>query len=206
MILECYAKKLGMTSLFSEVNSSIPVTVLCLEDMVVVDHRLEKKHGYNALVVSFCDAKDKHLSKPQKSFFKNKQLSFKKMIKEIKGNFSCNFSVGDIVYPELKVGNLLNVTAFSKGKGFQGAMKRHNFGGLRASHGVSVSHRSHGSTGGRQDPGKVFKNKKMAGHLGQEQVTVKNLEILRLDKDAKLLYIKGSVPGSNNSFVKLKVA
>jgi large subunit ribosomal protein L3 len=204
MSFEFYAEKIGMTTFFTKDGAALPVTVLRLQDMFLLSQRTIEDHGYEASVVAFGDIKTKNVTKPMKKIFENASLEPKKFIREIP-----SVSLGQsekIVIDSITSGTLVNVTAISKGKGFAGAMKRHNFAGLRASHGVSISHRSHGSTGGRQDPGKVFKNKKMAGHMGSTQVTIRNLEVVFFSEADSCIYLKGAVPGANNQNVRLKIA
>tara|TARA_Y100001970_G_C14197159_1_gene838795 strand:+ start:90 stop:800 length:711 start_codon:yes stop_codon:yes gene_type:complete len=200
--LELIGKKLGMTREFFDTGQSIPVTVLKIEKARVIGLINKDKRGYSAIQIGFGSVKNSKLSKQMKGFFAKKNTEPRKILKEIR--------LEDI--SEYKEGNEFGIEIFEKvkfvdvksrtiGKGFAGAMKRHNFSGLRATHGVSISHRSHGSTGQRQDPGKVFKNKKMAGHMGDKIRTVQNLEIIKKDLDNQLLFVKGSIPGSKNSEV-----
>ena len=200
------ARKFGMSRFFDEQGHHIPVTLLGLEDCVVVSQKVCDRDGYDALQVGIDSVPLAKLSKPLRGFFgKNEALEvgYRKLV-EFRVSAENFLDPGHVFSADyFPVGAYVDVTATSKGKGFQGAMKRHNFGGLRASHGVSVSHRSHGSIGACQDPGKVFKGKKMAGHLGDERVTVKNLTLVRLDKEQKLLFIAGGVPGAKNSHIKV---
>jgi len=201
------ATKIGNSSYFSENGKVIPVTLLRVEECIVSNIKTLEKDGYSSLQVVSIDGKSdlKKINKPQQKLFANIKSNPKKIIKEFR------------IAPEntLEIGTKLDVSHFQKdqyvditsksiGKGFAGAMKRHNFGGLRASHGVSISHRSHGSTGQNQDPGKVFKGKKMAGHMGAKKVTKQNLKVIDIDEQNKLLIVNGSVPGRKNSVVFVK--
>ena len=198
------ATKIGNSSYFSENGNVIPVTVLKVDECIVSNIKTLEKDGYSSIQVVSIDGKSdiKKIKKPQQKLFANIKSDPKKVIKEFR------------IHPEnqLEIGTKLNVSHFKKdqfvdvtsnsiGKGFAGAMKRHNFAGLRASHGVSISHRSHGSTGQNQDPGKVFKGKKMAGHMGAKKVTKQNLKVIDVDEENKILIINGSVPGKKNSVV-----
>ena len=205
MSLTLVGKKVGMTRLFEDNGISRAVTVVDLYDLTVCDLRTVEKNGYTAIVLGYEEVEEKKLSKPQAGFFKKNNLPFFKNTFEVRLDSVEGYEVGQKVsfdiFDDVKK---VTVVGRSIGKGFAGAMKRHNFGGLRASHGVSISHRSHGSTGACQDPGKVFKGKKMAGHLGNAQVTVKNLSVARFDKERGLVFIAGSVPGAKQSNVKIK--
>lgn len=204
MSLTLVGKKLGMTRLFEDNGISRAVTVLSLFDLTVIEFRTVEKNGYSAIVVGYETVPEKKLKKPQIEFYKKNNFSMFKNQFEIRMNDTSAYEIGQVLsLDSLDNISKVNVIGKSIGKGFAGAMKRHNFGGLRASHGVSVSHRSHGSIGACQDPGKVFKGKKMAGHLGDERVTVKNLTLVRLDKEQKLLFIAGGVPGAKNSHIKV---
>ena len=198
------AIKIGNSSYFGNGGNLIPVTLLKVDECIVSNIKTLEKDGYSSIQLASIDGKSdiKKLKKPQQKLFANIKSNPKKVIKEFR------------IHPEniLEIGTKLNVTHFKKdqyvdvtsksiGKGFAGAMKRHNFGGLRASHGVSISHRSHGSTGQNQDPGKVFKGKKMAGHMGAKKVTKQNLKVIDIDEENKILIINGSVPGRKNSVV-----
>tara|TARA_B100000029_G_scaffold365369_1_gene358655 strand:+ start:320 stop:1030 length:711 start_codon:yes stop_codon:yes gene_type:complete len=200
--LELIGKKLGMTREFYKTGQSVPVTVLKMQKARVISLIEKEKRGYTALQVGFGNIKSSKLSKQMKGFFAKKNTEPRKILKEIKINNISEYKEGNEfgieIFDNVK---FVDVKAKTIGKGFAGVMKRHNFSGLRASHGVSISHRSHGSTGQRQDPGKVFKNKKMAGHMGDKYRTVQNLEIIKKDLEHQLLFIKGSVPGSKNSEV-----
>jgi large subunit ribosomal protein L3 len=196
------AEKLGMSSGFNEKGERVPVTLLKVEDCQVVAHRTVERDGYSALVVGAKNAKLHRVSKPMRTVFAKAKLEPKARLREFRITDDAYIEVGSSLTPELfRAGQLVDVCGTSVGKGFAGAMKRHNFGGLEASHGVSVSHRSHGSTGGCQDPGRVFKNKKMAGHLGAERVTIQNLQVFAVDATTGVIVIKGAIPGSKGSTV-----
>ena len=196
------AKKLGMSRIFETDGTHVPVTVLSVEDLKVVDVRTMERDGYTAVQLGTGAAKAKNVSKPLKGHFAKAKVEPKKKLAEFRVSEDCLLSVGDELSVEHFVaGQFVDVCSTSKGKGFAGVMKRHNFAGLEASHGVSISHRSHGSTGQRQDPGKVFKGKKMAGHLGNERVTVQNLKVVAVDAVKGLLMVKGGVPGGENAWV-----
>ncbi len=199
-------KKVGMTRLFQDDGRHVPVTVLALEDCQVVSHRTTERDGYVALQVGSGEAKQKNVAKPQREHFARAEVGLKQRVAEFRlENEDGLLPVGATISAEHFIaGQKVDITGHTQGKGFAGAMKRWGFGGLRASHGVSLSHRSHGSTGNRQDPGKVFKNKKMAGHMGDRQRTQQNLEVVRTDADRGLIFVKGSVPGSNNSWLLLR--
>ena len=194
-----------MTREFMESGQSIPVTVIKVEKGRVLDVITKEKRGYNAIKVGFFKIKNSKLTKQMKGYFTKKNTEPKKILKEFRVENNDQFKEGNELGLELfKDKKFLDVRSRTIGKGFAGVMKRWNFGGLRASHGVSVSHRSHGSTGQRQDPGKVFKGKKMAGHMGDRLRTMLNLEIVKSDLENNLIYIKGSIPGSKNSTVFLR--
>jgi large subunit ribosomal protein L3 len=198
------ARKLGMSSLFTEKGEKVPVTLLQLEESEVVGHKTVAKNGYDALVIGTGEVKEKKLSKPLKVHFEKNNIKPKRLLKEFRIASDAFVEVGQkITVEHFVVGQYVDVAGESIGKGFAGAMKRHNFRGLEASHGVSVSHRSHGSTGGRQDPGKVFKNKKMAGHLGAERVTTQNIKVVAIDAENNVIMVKGNVPGAENSMVEV---
>ena len=200
-------KKIGMTREFYKTGLSIPVTVLKVEKGRVVQLINKEKRGYNAIQLGFGKIKNSKLSKSLKGYFAKKNTEAKKILKEFKVKNLDGYKEGNEfgleIFKDIK---FLDVRSKTIGKGFAGAMKRHNFGGLRASHGVSISHRAHGSTGQNQDPGKVFKGKKMAGHMGNKNRSMQNLEIVKTDLDNSLIYLKGSIPGSKNSEVLLKKA
>ena len=200
-------KKMGMTREFLKTGQSIPVTVIKMEKGRVIQIINEEKRGYNAVQVGYGKIKNSKLSKSMKGFFAKKNTEPKKILKEYRVKnleiYKEGNELGIEIFNEIK---FVDVKSRTIGKGFAGAMKRHNFSGLRASHGVSVSHRSHGSTGQRQDPGKVFKGKKMAGHMGDKIRTIQNIEIIKSDLENSLLYLKGSIPGSKNSEVTVSKA
>lgn len=201
------AEKIGMTQIFTEDGTQVPVTVLKVDNCSVVAIRTEEKNGYKALQLGAKVAKPQSLTKPMRGYFAKIETEPKVHLCEFRVDDANTIAVGDAVNADMFVpGQLIDVTGTSIGKGFAGAMKRHNFGGLRASHGVSVSHRSHGSTGNRQDPGKVFKNKKMAGHMGARRVTKLNLKVHEIDSARGLIYVKGSIPGSRGSIVYVRDA
>ena len=188
-----------------ETGQSVPVTVIKVEKGRVLDVITKEKRGYNAIKVGFFKLKNSKITKQMKGYFAKKNTEPKKVLKEFRVEANETYKEGNELGLEiLKDKKFVDVKSKTIGKGFAGVMKRWNFGGLRASHGVSVSHRSHGSTGQRQDPGKVFKGKKMAGHMGDKQRTMLNLEIIKSDLENSLLYIKGSIPGSKNSTVLLR--
>ena len=200
-------KKIGMTREFFKTGQSVPVTVLKVEKGRIVQLIDKDKRGYNAIQLGFGKIKNSKLSKSMKGYFSKKNTEPKKVLKEFKVKSLEQYKEGNEFGIEIfKDTKFLDIKSKTIGKGFAGAMKRHNFGGLRASHGVSISHRAHGSTGQNQDPGKVFKGKKMAGHMGDKIRTMQNLEIIKTDMDNELLYLKGSIPGSKNSEVLIKEA
>jgi large subunit ribosomal protein L3 len=202
------AKKVGMTRLFQEDGRHVPVTVLALEDCQVVSHRTADRDGYVALQVGSGEAKQKNVAKPQREHFAKAQVPLKKKVAEFRlDSEEALLPVGSTISAEHFVaGQMVDVSGHTQGKGFQGGMKRWGFGGMRATHGVSVSHRALGSTGQRQDPGKVFKNKKMAGHMGDKQRTQQNLEVVRTDATRGLIFVKGSVPGAKNAWLLVRDA
>ncbi|PID95827.1 MAG: 50S ribosomal protein L3 [Alphaproteobacteria bacterium] len=201
------AKKVGMTRLFMEDGKQIPVTVLSLEGLQVVDNRTAERDGYTAVQLGAGTAKAKRTSKAMRGHFAAAKVEPKRKLVEFRVSADALIEVGaELSAEHFLEGQKVDVTGTSIGKGFAGAMKRHNFGGLRASHGVSISHRSHGSTGQCQDPGRVFKGKKMAGHMGAARVTTQNLEVVRTDADRNLVFIKGAVPGSKGGWVTVKDA
>ncbi len=205
MAIGLIGKKIGMTREFMETGQSVPVTVIKIEKGRVLDVITKEKRGYNAVKVGFFKLKNSKLTKQMKGYFSKKNTEPKKILKEFRVDENNSFKEGNELGLEVfKDKKFLDVKSKTIGKGFAGVMKRWNFGGLRASHGVSVSHRSHGSTGQRQDPGKVFKGKKMAGHMGDKVRTILNLEIIKSDLDNSLLYLKGSIPGAKNSTVFLR--
>ena len=201
------AKKVGMTRLFMEDGKQIPVTVLQLDGLQVVAQRTADKDGYTAVQLGAGTAKVKRVSKAMRGHFAAASVEPKRKIAEFRVDPDNLIGVGEEISAEhYVVGQKVDVSGTSIGKGFAGAMKRHNFGGLRASHGVSISHRSHGSTGQCQEPGKVFKGKKMAGHMGAARVTTQNLEVVKTDAERGLVFIKGAVPGSKGGWVTVKDA
>jgi len=196
-----------MTQKFFESGEAIPVTVLQVEPGKVVDVITKDKRGYSALLVGYGHVKSSKLTKAMKGFYAKKSLEAKKILKEYRIEDTEAFKPGaDVTLEVLKDKKFVDIRSKTIGKGFAGVMKRYNFGGLRASHGVSVSHRSHGSTGQRQDPGKVFKGKKMAGHMGDKFRTTQGLEIVETDIANNLLYLRGSIPGSKNTYVEIMEA
>ena len=198
-------KKIGMTREFYKSGQLVPVTVLKMEKARVIQVIEEDKRGYKAVQLGYGKIKNSKLTKAMKGFFAKKNTEAKRKLKEFRIENTENFKEGNEfgleIFKDIKFVDNRSKTI---GKGFAGAMKRHNFGGLRATHGVSVSHRSHGSTGQRQDPGKVFKGKKMAGHMGDKLRTMQNIEIIKTDLENELLYLKGSIPGSKNSEIIVK--
>ena len=203
------ATKIGSSSYHDNMGKSLPITIVKVSDCIVSEVKTKEKNGYNSLqLVSIDGKKDlKKSKKPQQKIFADLKINHKKIIKEFRVHPDNILEIGSVINVEhFKKDQFVDVTAISIGKGFAGAMKRHNFGGLRASHGVSVSHRSHGSTGQNQDPGKVFKGKKMAGHMGSKKVTKQNLRVIEIDPENKLLILKGSIPGKKNSTVFIKDA
>ena len=200
-------KKIGMSREFYKTGQAVPVTVIKMEKGRVIQVIDEEKRGYKAVQIGFGNIKNSKLSKAMKGYFAKKNTEPKKKLKEFRVKALDIYKEGNEfgieIFKDIK---FVDIRSRTIGKGFAGVMKRHNFAGLRASHGVSVSHRSHGSTGGRQDPGKVFKNKKMAGHMGDKMRTIQNIEIVKSDLENDLLYLKGSIPGSKNSEVLVKKA
>jgi large subunit ribosomal protein L3 len=196
------ARKLGMTRVFTDAGEHVPVTVLSLDGCQVVAVRTEEKDGYTAVQLGAGVAKVNRTSKPLRGHFAKAKVEPKKKLVEFRVPAEALLEVGaEISADHFIAGQTVDVVGTSIGKGFAGGMKRWNFGGLRASHGVSISHRSHGSTGQRQDPGRVFKNKKMAGHLGVDRVTVQNLKIVSTDAAKGLIYVQGAVPGHDDGYV-----
>ena len=198
-------KKLGMTREFYKTGQLVPVTVLKIEKARVIQVIDAEKRGYKAVQLGYGKIKNSKLTKAMKGYFAKKNTEAKKKLKEFRVNNLENYKEGNEfgleIFKDIK---FVDTKSKTIGKGFAGAMKRHNFGGLRATHGVSISHRSHGSTGQRQDPGKVFKGKKMAGHMGDKLRTMQNIEIIKTDLENELLYLKGSIPGSKNSEILVK--
>ncbi len=201
------AKKLGMTRIFKDDGSHVPVTVLHLDNVQVVAARTAEKDGYTALQIGWGKAKVKNVSKPNKGHYAAAKVEPKAKLAEFRVAADAVLEAGaGISAAHFVVGQKVDVCAATKGKGFAGAMKRWNFSGLEATHGVSISHRSHGSTGNRQDPGKTFKNKKMAGHLGVERVTTLNLEVAAVDAEKGLIMLRGAVPGAKGAYVRVRDA
>jgi len=201
------AKKLGMSRLFTEAGEHVPVTVLQVEGCQVVAHRTQDKNGYTALQLGVGKAKVKNVSKAERGRFAVASVEPKMKLVEFRVDEDKLPPIGaEITADHFVVGQFVDVTGTTIGKGFAGPMKRWNFGGLRATHGVSVSHRSHGSTGGRQDPGKTFKNKKMAGHMGVDRVTALNLKVVRTDVERGLVIVQGAVPGHAGGWIYLRDA
>src|SRR5271156_930842 len=201
------AKKLGMTRIFKDDGTHVPVTVLHLDQVQVVATRTEETDGYSAVQLGWGTAKVKNVSKPNKGHFAKAKVEPKAKLAEFRVSADALLETGaTLSAAHFVVGQKVDVCGTSKGKGFAGAMKRWNFRGLEASHGVSVSHRSHGSTGNRQDPGKTFKNKKMAGHLGVERITTLNLVVANIDAERGLIMVRGAVPGSKNGYVLVRDA
>ena len=198
-------KKIGMTREFYKTGQLVPVTVLKMEKARVIQVIEEDKRGYKAVQLGYGKIKNSKLTKAMKGYFAKKNTEAKKLLKEFRIENTETYKEGNEfgleIFKDIK---FVDTRSKTIGKGFAGAMKRHNFGGLRATHGVSVSHRSHGSTGQRQDPGKVFKGKKMAGHMGDKLRTMQNIEIIKTDLENELLYLKGSIPGAKNSEVLVK--
>ncbi len=200
-------KKIGMSREFYKTGQSVPVTILKMETGRIIQIIDKNKRGYKAVQVGFGKIKSSKLKKSMKGYFAKKNTEPKKILKEFKVNNIEDYKEGNEIGIEiLKEVKYVDVKSKTIGKGFAGVMKRHNFAGLRASHGVSISHRAHGSTGQNQDPGKVFKGKKMAGHMGDKFRTIQNIEIIKTDAINNLIYLKGSIPGSKNSDVIIKKA
>ena len=203
--LALIGKKIGMSREFFKTGQSIPVTVVKMETGRVINVINKENRGYSAVQIGFGKIKNSKLTKAMKGYFAKKNTEPKKTLKEFRLESIENFKEGNEIGLEIFENvKFVDVKSKTIGKGFAGAMKRHNFGGLRATHGVSISHRSHGSTGQRQDPGKVFKGKKMAGHMGDKIRTIQNIEVLKTDKQNNLLYLKGSIPGSKNTEVLIR--
>ena len=205
MTIGLIGKKIGMTREFFDSGISVPVTVLFIERGRIIDIITKEKRGYDAIKVGFVKLKSSKLTKQMKGFFAKKSTEPKKILREFRVNNISEFKEGNEIGLELfKDQKFVDITSKTIGKGFAGVIKRHNFSGLRASHGVSVSHRAMGSTGQNQDPGRVFKGKKMAGQMGNKFRTVQNLEIIKSDPENNLIFVKGSVPGSKNSLVLIQ--
>ena len=205
MTIGLIGKKIGMTREFFDVGISVPVTVLSIEKGRILDVITKEKRGYDAIKVGFGKIKNSKLTKQMKGVFAKKTTEPKKILKEFRVENISEFKEGNEIGLELfKDQKYVDITAKTIGKGFAGVIKRHKFAGNRASHGVSVTHRAHGSTGQNQDPGKVFKGKKMAGHMGNKTRTIQNLEIIKSDLENNLIFVRGSVPGSKNSLVLIR--
>lgn len=201
------AKKLGMTRIFADDGAHVPVTVLKVDDCQVLAQRTQDKDGYTALQIGVGKAKVKNVSKPMRGHFAKAQVEPKQKVVEFRVAADALIDVGsELTADHFVAGQRVDVRGISLGKGFAGVMKRHNFRGLEATHGVSISHRSHGSTGQRQDPGKVFKGKKMAGHLGVDRITVQNLEVIKTDTTRGLIMVRGAVPGHEGAWVLVQDA
>ena len=200
-------KKVGMTRLYLEDGTHVPVTVLSLKDCQVIANQSKEKNGYNSITLATGEAKPKNTNKSQREAFAKVKVTPKQKQMEFRVSEANMVPIGsELGANHFVVGQYVDATGITIGKGFAGAMKRHNFGGLRASHGVSISHRSHGSTGNSQDPGRVFKGKKMAGQMGNRQRTIQNLQVVAADEERGLIFIKGGLPGSNGSWISLKDA
>jgi large subunit ribosomal protein L3 len=201
------ARKLGMTRIYTEEGAQVPVTVLKVDNVHVVAHKTAEKDGYSAIQLGSGTPKIKRLTKADRGHFAKAKVEPKQKLQEFRVPADMTMPVGaEVTADHFVAGQYVDVTGTSKGKGFAGGMKRWNFGGLRATHGVSLSHRSIGSTGNRQDPGKVFKNKKMPGHLGVETVTTQNVEVVKTDVNRGLILLKGSVPGARGGWVSVRDA
>lgn len=201
------AEKIGMSRVFTADGEHIPVTVLRVDNCQVIDHMTQERNGYTAIQIGAGQRKAKSVTKPVRGLFTKAKVEPKKNLKEFRVSSENVLPIGHTISVDhFAEGQLVDVTGVSIGKGFMGGMRRWNFGGLRASHGVSVSHRSHGSTGQCQDPGKVFKGKKMAGHWGVEQVTIQNLKVVKTELEGGLILIKGAVPGPKGSIVYVRDA
>ena len=207
MTLGLIGKKVGMTREFFSSGTSVPVTAVKIEKGRVIDIYTKEKNGYSAVKLGFLKIKNSKLTNQMKGFFSKRNTEAKKILKEYRIDKTEDYKIGNEIGLEIfKDIKFIDVKSKTIGKGFAGVMKKYNFAGLRATHGVSVSHRSHGSTGQRQDPGKVFKGKKMAGHMGDKLRTMQNIEIIKSDIENDLLYLKGSIPGSKNTEVLVKKA
>jgi large subunit ribosomal protein L3 len=201
------AQKIGMTRVFTDAGEHVPVTVLKVDNCQVVAVRTEETDGYTAVQLGAGTAKVKNVTKPMRGHFAKARVEPKRKMVEFRVSADALIDIGaELSAAHFQPGQFVDVTGTSIGKGFAGAMKRWNFGGMRATHGVSVSHRAHGSTGNRQDPGRVFKNKKMAGHMGDERVTVQNLKVVSVDADRGLILLKGAVPGCEGGWVMVRDA
>ena len=201
------AKKIGMTNIYTENGEKTPVTVLHVENCQVVAQKTREKDGYTALQLGVGNARVKNTSKAMRGHFAKAKVEPKRKVAEFRVDDNALVEPGsEIVASHFVAGQYVDISGNTIGKGFAGVMKRHNFSGLEASHGVSVSHRSHGSTGQRQDPGRVFKGKKMAGHMGTTRITIQNLQVVQIDEEQGLILVKGSVPGADNGYLLVKDA
>ena len=201
------AEKVGMTQLFDDNGVQVPVTVLKVEPCTVVSLKLKDKDGYDAVQLGTKEDKEKHINKPQLGYFKKLGMKLFRILKEFRVSNPSEYNVGDVLdASHFSEGQFIDVTGYTKGKGFAGGMKRHGFGGLRATHGVSVTHRSHGSTGNRTQPGRVFKGKRMAGHMGDVKCTTLNLKIHSIDKEKGVIFVHGAVPGAKSGTVYVRDA
>ncbi|MEI8321392.1 MAG: 50S ribosomal protein L3 [Alphaproteobacteria bacterium] len=201
------AEKLGMSRIFNEAGEHVPVTVLLVEDCQVVGLKTQDQHGYSAVQVGYGKGRAKSLNKPEKGLYAKLKMEVKKGIREFRITEGDSLEVGaELKADHFQIGQFVDVVGTSLGKGFAGVIKRHNFSMNRATHGASVCHRSHGATGQRQDPGRVFKGKKMAGHLGAERVTIQNLKVVQTDPERGLLYIRGAIPGHKGSVIIIQDA
>ncbi len=201
------ARKLGMTRIFDEQGNHVPVSLLQVENNVVVNVKTEEKDGYNALQLGIGTRKAKQVTKPMRGYYAKQKIEPKEVLKEFRVSKDCLLQVGDEVLPShFLIGQKIDISGETVGRGFAGVMKRWNFAGLEASHGVSVSHRSHGSTGQRQDPGRVFKGKKMAGHMGAKRTTISNLKVVVIDDAKGLIAVEGAVPGFDGALLEIKDA
>lgn len=208
-MFEIVGKKIGMSHIFKDNGAAVPLTMVQVYENCVLELNVNEDQAYDSLLMGFQKATHpKRVSKPIAGIFNKKSVPLFKKIRGSKVKKGLEYKVGDEITIDSLVqeGDKINVRGLSSGKGFAGAMKRWNFGGLEASHGISISHRSHGSTGQCQDPGRVFKGKKMAGHMGAENITVKNLEVVIIDKEKSVIAVKGSIPGNAGSDVVLKIA
>lgn len=207
-MLELIGQKIGMSHLYGEDGAMSPLTFIKLYDNCVIDLKINEDKDFDDLILAFKKVEAKKINKPQIGYFNKKSVPLHEQIKQSRVKKGSQYKTNDSIdiNTVLKEGDYIDVRGVTIGKGFAGVMKRHNFAGLEASHGVSVSHRSHGSTGQRQDPGKVFKGKKMAGHMGVDNITVKNLQILLVDKEKSLIGIKGAIPGYAGGDVIVKIA
>ncbi len=208
-MLELLGQKIGMSHIFGENGTSTPVTLIKLYDNTVIEVKNNQGKDFDSLVLAFQKVENnKKINKAQIGYFNKNLVPLHRKVKESRISKNSEYKTNDKIEIDsvLQKGDLVNISGISLGKGFAGAMKRHGFGGLEASHGISISHRSHGSTGQCQDPGRVFKGKKMAGHMGNKKVTVKNLKVATIDKDNSVIAIKGAVPGSSGNDLVVKIS